>query len=96
MDTAVPNWIQFWSNLGLDKPIKKGSQIREASYNWGSNQIDAIYVLLLLKEFDFELWDIDDGICGTDHRAMILEIFQHPWCRNSDFPSPGFFATKNQ
>jgi len=28
----------------------------------------------LLKEFKYELKKIDEGICGADHRAMILVI----------------------
>jgi len=44
------------------------------SYNQGCNQIDVIYVSPLLKEFEYELKEIDEGICGADHRAMILAI----------------------
>jgi len=33
------------------------------------NQINVIYVSSLLKEFEYELKEIDEGICGADHRG---------------------------
>ncbi len=65
---ALAQWLSQWASLGLYEPIKKGNSNREASYNQGGcNQIDAIYVSPLLKEFEYELKEIDEGICGADH-----------------------------
>jgi len=46
----------------------------ENTYNRGSLQVDNIYVSLLLRQFEFEVLLITEGVCGADHKALIFQI----------------------
>jgi len=44
------------------------------SYNWASTQIDAMYVFPLLKDLDFVIGKIDEGIFSAKHKAIAIEV----------------------
>jgi len=46
----------------------------ENTYNRGSLQVDNIYVLPLLRQFEFEVLLTTEGVCGADHKALIFQI----------------------
>jgi len=73
-DTAAAQWTRFWTEIGLYEPAKKGGRGPESTYNRGSLQVDNIYVLPLLREFEFEIIPITEGVCGADHKAVIFQI----------------------
>jgi len=60
--------------LGLYKPIQKGGKGPENTYNRGSLQVDNIYISPLLRQFEFEVLPITDGVCGADYKALIFQI----------------------
>jgi len=71
-DTAAVQWERFWNDLGLYEPEKKGGGGPKATYNRGLLQVDNIYILPLLQQFQFEVLPITKGVCGADHKALLF------------------------
>jgi len=70
-DTTHSTWKKFWSNLGLYEPRKGGHGRPEATYN---RQVDTLYVSPQLGSLEFEVIPISEGICGMDHKALLIRV----------------------
>jgi len=73
-DTTTMLWNKYWQDLDFIWTIQKGGYGPEATCNHGSLQVNAIYVLPNLQDLEFKVIPIMEGICGVDHKVLVLGI----------------------